>query len=174
MSTSTPGPPLDEMPGVLPMGSVFGRAEHAVVGLTEVHAYSTGCLFHFIGAAARPDPPAPPWGDPEQGLRIFAPASGHDDELLRFSIKYADGTTVSNVGESTEVVFTSFEGRGVTEEDGSRLVYRQPVWLSPTPTEGKVSLLAHWPAYGIQRATLECDSAELISAVEQVRYFWKS
>ena len=174
-------PPIDQMPGILPMGQIFGRAEHAIVSLTEIHAYSTGCVFYFVGAAIRPDLNAPPpWGDPDQGIRIFARVSGHDDERLRFSVEYPDGTTVSSLDPATEstvsdgVVFTCVEGRGSADKDGSRLIHSQPVWLSPLPSAGKISLIAHWPAYGITHAALHCDCATLGQTADDTRFFWQT
>jgi hypothetical protein len=163
------------------MGQIFGRAAHAIVGLTEIHAYSTGCVFQFVGAAIRPNPDAPPpWGDPDQGIRIFARVSGHDDERLRFSVEYPDGTTVMSLNPTPEstvsdgVVFTCVEGRGTADKDGSRLIYNQPVWLSPLPSAGKISLIAHWPAYGITHAALHCDCATLGQTASDARYFWQT
>jgi hypothetical protein len=163
------------------MGQIFGRAEHAIAGLTEIHAYSTGCVFHFVGAAIRPGTDAPPpWGNPDQGIRIFARVSGHDDERLRLSVEYPDGTTVTSLDPAPEstvsdgVVFTCVEGRGTADKDGSRLIYHQPVWLSPLPPAGKISLIAHWPAYGITHAALHCDCATLGQAANEARYFWQA
>jgi hypothetical protein len=174
-------PPGTSMPGILAVGSIFGRTRHTIVALTEIHAFPEGCLFHFVAAARRPDPPAPPWGNPEQGIRIFARSAGVEppsDELLRFSVEYPDGTVVTNPGPVPTgtaigpVVFTSFEGRGAENLDGSELSYRQPVWLSPLPSVARVRLTAQWPAYGITDAVFDCDCAAIARAARVSASFW--
>jgi hypothetical protein len=183
MSTATPhespriAPPVDQMPGVLAVRSVIGHSGDSVVALTEIHTYPTGCLLHFVAAARRPDPPTPPWGHSDQGLHIFVRGAGRDDERVRFAVEYPDGTTLMNLANAPaeptgDAVFVSFEGRGRSDHQGSRLVYRQPVWLSPLPTVGKLRVIAQWPAYGITDATLELDCAELAQSARDAHLFW--
>ena len=174
-----PGPPLDCMPAVIPIGSVFGRSAQAVVGLAEIHVYGGGCLFHFVAAAARPDPPTAPWGDPDQGARIFAHVNGHTDELLTLSLEGPDGITASVLASTPAPislpegpVWANFEGRGQADRAATRLIYRQPVWLSPLPSFGTLRLRASWPAYGIEAAALTVKASTLARAATNAQPFW--
>lgn len=167
-------PPLTVMPGIVAVGEIFGHAPDAAAGLSEIHAFAEGCLLHVVAAARRPNPSTAPWGDPDQGINIFARRDEQTSaQLLSFAVAFPDGTVVSADDPPSSVVLTRHEGRGSAPADSSQLVYRQPLWLSPLPTGPGVRLVLDWPAYGIHHATYELDTDRIARAAAQATEFWQ-
>jgi hypothetical protein len=167
-------PPLTVMPGIVAVGEIFGHTPDAAVGLSEIHAFVEGCLLHVVAAARRPSPSTTPWGDPDQGINIFARRGGRrSGELLSCAVAFPDGTVVNADDPPGPVVLTRHEGRGSAPAESSRLVYRQPLWLSPLPAGPGVRLVLDWPAYGIHHAAHELDTDRIARAAAGAREFWQ-
>ncbi|MEV5891416.1 hypothetical protein [Nonomuraea fuscirosea] len=195
-SASPPGlpiwyaPPADQAGTMTLTGLELARTPDVVVTLPSITAYRAGCLLNVEVAMRRHTLSA----DDYQALQmsvfpVMVPGvtSGRPlpDTLLRFGVRFADGTKATTVGQR-------FERLNIPQEEppGTRLSWLlggmsmrsggeeagivTPVglWLWPLPPREHFELALEWPAGGIELGFTSLDGSAIGSAAERSAPHW--
>jgi hypothetical protein len=167
------GPPLDVLPGVVPVELVIARSDQTVVAVTGMRAYPTG--FGFTLSLRRRHLP-----DRQQHqfpfLFDYDPSEGHPtpDEFPRFGVQFADGRKATNLDrhpltdgeEPVPPVLTQGSGGGGGQ------IWDMEQWVWPLPPPGPVAFVCEWPAGGIAESRTEIDARSILEAAERAVTLW--
>lgn len=192
-------PPEDVFGGLVPLGGLFARSDHAAVAITDGRAFETGLTFsllvykrgvhledRMIGAAT---------STRLAGDGAFSDASDIAEFVV--GIRLPDGSFVSGTGvgggrgqRGLRRTGRSYRlGASIRHQDSgaeselalvaysgssANLMSRIDYWLSPLPPPPHVLLVFHWPTQGIDRAELAMDSLAIATAASEARPIWRS
>lgn len=150
-------PPENELPGVIPISTVIGRADDLAVMLTHASVYSTGIKLDFLVRRS------PSSGDDA----LYEQVQGHHHRggpQLLIGVEYADGRKVTNLAgrdqlhrrfeeDSSPVLWPGGGGGGSFSVELS-------YWLWPRPQDGALTVVCAWPEQEIAetRAVIGADA----------------
>ncbi|PZG19460.1 hypothetical protein [Nonomuraea aridisoli] len=181
-------PPADEMGVVVPVGTVVARTAHVAVTVPYVRAYGSGCSIEVEilvrqGALS----PSEVW---ELHMSLFPAASvrsrgdggGLPDRLLRFGVRYGDGTKATTVeggwslrpdAEPPAGPRLSWQPTGGAIRVGQEMhVSLATLWLWPLPPAQDVEFAVEWPLGGVELAFAPLDGAAVVAAAQRVEPYW--
>jgi hypothetical protein len=168
------GPPLNVLPGVVPVELIVARTDETVVAVTGVWAYPTG--FHFtLSLRLRHLSPRQQQQFPH--LFEYGPPEGDPmpEDALRFGVLFADGGKATNLDRSP---FTDDEGRpdppvlSSSGGGGSPEVWGIEQWVWPLPPPGPFAFVCQWPGRGIPESRAEIDARLILEAAERAVTLW--
>lgn len=183
------GPPLDVLPGVVPVEVVLGRSPTTVVALTGIRAFPTGLHMDLSvrvrGRGARRD----------LHSEVFDGPYCHDTDAqwqadrLKWGFELADGRRVTNVDPWPEPL-DQHHGRPHHQDDwlwepdhpvltggggggGDRSVDRD-YWLWPLPPPGRLRVVCQWLAQDIDLHVEDLQAEPFLEAARRAFPLWPS
>ncbi|SDL69603.1 hypothetical protein [Nonomuraea jiangxiensis] len=182
-------PPADEMGAVMLSGLVLARSPNVTVHLPTIRAFGDGCLLN-VDLYTRPHTLSP---EDYQSLflsviqNLMAKVGGGrlPDTLLRFGVRFADGTKATTIGSHLSRRQLQQEPPppgprlswllgGVAMRSGDQDTGVMPLglWLWPSPPPEPFELAVEWPAGGIALSIAELDGAAIASAARRSAPSW--
>lgn len=168
-------PPSDELPAVLPVGRFLWHGGDAVVGVSHLEAYSTGCSVQvrwMLRRGSKTD------GDWDALLDRWMGQDRHSGEVLRFGVGLPDGqkTSTQNVPRSGSGPVTGPVLMAQAEAGASKSAITGSVelWLYPLPAAGDLLLAVEGALLGIPESTMVLDAGEIRRASRRSGGFWDS
>ncbi|MFI7700406.1 hypothetical protein [Nonomuraea sp. NPDC049480] len=176
------------MGAVMVSGLVVARNPNVAITLPTIQAFSNGCLMNVdIVMKRRTLSP-----DDFQALQlsvyphmVTGASSGRlPDNLLRFGVRFADGTKATTIGQRfdrTEIpqdpppgprLSWLFGGMSMRSGDEDAGVVSVDLWLWPSPPRETFELGVEWPAGGIELSIVELDGAAIASAAQRSVPYW--
>ncbi len=172
---------------IVPFHRTVARGDNVVVVLTSARVYSTGCLLLVEVVSRRGDMPLNEWWELRSSghSTMFASPTpeGLPDKMLRFGVRYADGTKATTVGGMSHrrpasepptgpvLAWTPFGGGGRSGGQDFGLT-THGLWLWPLPPAEPIEFAVEWPFGGIDLTIVELDGAELTAAAERSAPYW--
>lgn len=167
------GPPLDVLPGVVPVELVIARSDQTVVAVTGMRAYPMGFGF-TLSLRLRHLPTRQQHQFPY--LLDYDPSEGHPmpDEFPRFGVQFADGGKATNLdrrpftdGEELAPPVLTQGGGG-----GGGQIWDMEQWVWPLPPPGPLAFVCEWPVRGITESRTEIDARSILEAAERAVTLW--
>lgn len=183
-----PDPPFD-IPqtgawtaGVVPLELVVARSDDAAVVASRIAAYPDGfeltldSFLHRSAQARRRRRRRPVLLSPHE----LAPGGPVPDEFLKFGITWPDGGRATNLdwfgrlwsGADPDAPLPTHVLE-VGGGGGSEFDFTQHYWCRPLPTEGTLTIVVEWPAFGIPETSATVDAAVLVEAAARARPVWE-
>ncbi|GAA4183935.1 hypothetical protein GCM10022252_12020 [Streptosporangium oxazolinicum] len=181
-------PPAEEMGTVVTSGLVLARTPNIVITLPTIQAFGTGCLMN-VDIAMRRHAMSP---DDFQALQLSVyphmvtgvGAGRLPDNLLRFGVRFADGTKATTVGQRFDLARLPQDpppaprlswllgGASLRSGDDDAGVAAMGLWLWPPPPRETFELGVEWPAGGVELSLTVLDGAAIVSAAERSVPYW--
>ncbi|MFI0422827.1 hypothetical protein [Spongiactinospora sp. 9N601] len=181
-------PPDEEMGAVMVSGLTLARSPNVVITAPTIWAFSTGGLIE-VDIVTRRGALSP---DDYQALQMSlfphmiagARAKRLPDQLLRFGVRFGDGTKASTVGQRFDrsalpqepprppelsLLFGGMSMRSGGEDAG---VMRVGLWLWPLPPAEAFELGVEWPAGGVGLNIVSVDGAAIVAAAGRSVPYW--
>ncbi|MFF5242661.1 hypothetical protein ACFY3V_00180 [Streptosporangium sp. NPDC000095] len=182
-------PPAEEMGAAVTSDLLLARTPNVAVALPTIRAFTTGCLLDVeIVMRRRSLPP-----DDFQALQMSVfphmissvSARGLPDNLLRFGVRFADGTKATTVGQRFDLaglpqdppaspqlswLLGGTSLRSGDNDEGS--LFNIGLWLWPSPPPETFELGVEWPDGGIELSITPLDGAAIVSAAERSVPYW--
>lgn len=162
--------PRGTLPGIVPIERVLARNDRVAVCLTRVAAYSTGFELDLLAMITPDEDDFDHLMFHRQHMLRRDAVDGIPPEVLRFGIRFADGSRVTNTGgfeharkRPTTPVMHHAGGSG----GGGR--WCQTYWVWPLPPPGPVTFVCEWPAMNIPLTESELDSQAITGASERAQ-----
>ncbi|GAA1684969.1 hypothetical protein GCM10009733_097150 [Nonomuraea maheshkhaliensis] len=183
-------PPADQAGRVTLLGVVLARTPNAVITLSAITAFSTGCLLNVEVATRRHTLSADDYQALQMSLfPIMVPGltSGRPlpEALLRFGVRFADGTKATTVGQRFErsrftqeappgpCLFWLPGGMSMRSGDeNAASVVPVGLWLWPLPPKEHFELAVEWPAGGVELGFTSLDGSAVAAAAERSAPYW--
>ncbi|MFI6498344.1 hypothetical protein [Nonomuraea typhae] len=182
-------PPPDEMGAVIVSGLLLARTPNVVLILPTIEAFSGGCLLNVDIVTRRHTMSPGEYETLQTGLHlplITGASAGKPlpDNLLRFGVRFADGTKTTTVGQRFDrlrlqqdppppprltLLIGSFSMRSGPEDDN---VSTMRLWLWPLPPPEVFELAAEWPAAGVELTLAQLDGAAIGAGARQAAPYW--
>ncbi|MFI7612328.1 hypothetical protein ACIBP6_14005 [Nonomuraea terrae] len=180
-------PPADEMGVVVQAGVVAARSTNVAVAVPAVRAYTSGCSIDVEILVRQAElSPDDAW---ELHMSVFPMAHvmsrGGDrlpDRLLRFGVRYADGTKATTVGMSWDLRpgqepppgprLSWFPSAVAVRVNDEVHVHASALWLWPLPPEETFELAMEWPLGGIDLTFAPLDGSAIVAAARRVEPYW--
>jgi hypothetical protein len=177
-----PWPCPNVIPGMAPLAAILARTEETAVAVTGIRAYPSGFGF-TLDLRLR--------GGVPRDMRMHWPLAGMFDHprglpadtLLRLTIEFADGRSVSNADPRTarpgepdpdRPMLSDAPGTSWGADEwypdawGLAMQYR----VRPLPPPGPLAFTCTWPARGIPASRLEVDGAAIRRAADAAVTLW--
>jgi hypothetical protein len=170
-------PPVDVVPGVVPVELILARTSQRAIGLSGIRAYPTGfgCTLHL---RLREDIPGEQsnFGAFNMFYEGVDPAGEFADYYLRFGVGFADGRKATNLVQRHDFD----EGpapdpptlRLIRWEGYDRLAWEVDVWIYGLPPPGPLAFVCEWPARGIPESRVEIDAGPVLEAARRAVPIW--
>jgi hypothetical protein len=154
--------PESVLPGVVADTLILARTGDVVITLGDLHAYPNGFAF-ALTAYVREAP---------RNMRAFGPAGfmrrlGQEplpDDLLRFGLRFADGTVLTNLDFGSPGHDDAGPKLLPQGGHGGRLRHEQAYWVWPLPPAGPIDVVCEWPAQGIAETIVTLDADTILTA----------
>ncbi|MET9296246.1 hypothetical protein [Streptomyces sp. NPDC003077] len=180
--------------GIVPLERILVRNDHLVIAATEAVAYQDGVeLRLLLRARRRPGMSRRQWVEISRGMwgdDVYSwdedaerTPGRYPDALLRFGVRFADGTTATTVDADAEPepgvwppprpdgpVLVLNDGGGSGAEDS--IESERSLWLWPLPPEEAFELAVEWPLLGVDLTFVPLDGAAIREASRRARPFW--
>ncbi|MFC4006308.1 hypothetical protein ACFOY2_03685 [Nonomuraea purpurea] len=167
---------------------VLARTPNVVITLPTIQAFSTGCLMnvdivtrrHTLSFDEFKALQLSVYQHMVTGLR----AGQLPDNLLRFGVRFADGTKVTTVGQRFDRTQLTQEpprgpklswllgGVSMRSGDEEAGVTTVGLWLWPSPPPETFELAVEWPIGGIELSIVELDGTAITSAAQLSAPYW--
>ncbi len=159
--------PDDSLGREAPLQFVIARSHAAIVAVRRITAYHNGFAFEVSVRLL----PGHELTDPSDFFGVRALRRTHDglpDELFRFGLEFADGSTVTSlevtgIGGPTRPRGPILAGGG---GGGGDRRFDMRYWVWPLPPPGKLTFLSEWPAQGLALTRREIDTEPIRNAAE--------
>jgi hypothetical protein len=163
------------LPGMAPVAAILARTQETVVAVTGIRAYPAGFGFtlQLRLRDIRRRQGREFWPFPELGPHRGPP---WPDEVLRLTIQFADGRSVSILdaptGEAPDPgrpMLSSGPGTGGGVDGWSfDMEYR----VRPLPPPGPLAFICTWPGRGIATSRMEVDGGAIRAAADAAVTLW--
>jgi hypothetical protein len=182
-------PPADEMGATMVSGLVLARTPNVAITLPTIQAFSNGCLMN-VNIVMRQHTTMAPADFQALQLSLYPPmitgvsAGRLPDNLLRFGVRYADGTKAVTVGQridrsqipqdppSSPRLSWLLGGISMRSGDDDAGVNIMGLWLWPLPPQETFELAVEWPAGGVKLSIVNLDGAAIAGAAQQPLPYW--
>lgn len=165
--------PRTVLPGVTALTIRWPTPSGILVGLDSFRAWPSGVRFFSVLAARASTLSDGGAHVADHGLTAEWREPGTPPpECVRFSVTYADGTTISNLdghGANPLGVLDLREGGGSGGGPNDWLRYDLGWWLSPLPPPGDLVFVLEWPHAGVPRTEARVDGGVLREAALRAR-----
>ncbi|MFD1546103.1 hypothetical protein [Nonomuraea guangzhouensis] len=176
-------PPAGEMGVAWVSGLLLARSENVAITLPTIQAFRTGCLMNvnidLRRHALSPDEFTALSMSVFPNMIAGARAGQLPDSLLRFGVRFADGTKATTVGQRLDGtpppqgpppgprlswLLGGFSQRSGDEDSGLTTI---GLWLWPLPPVEIFELGVEWPAGGIELSIVALDGSAIVAAAQQ-------
>ncbi|MEV4178001.1 hypothetical protein [Nonomuraea sp. NPDC049709] len=177
-------PPGDEMGVAVATGLTLARGPNVVVALPLIRAYRNGCVLDVEVVLRQRSLSADDFWNlhvslyPTAAIRTLG-GGGLPDRLLRFGVRYADGTTVTTIGENAPLPDRpagprlQWQPSGMMLRGGADLgANTLGLWLWPLPPAEPFEFAVEWPVGGIELSITRLDGAAIGSAAGRAVPYW--
>jgi hypothetical protein len=161
--------PSGTLPGIVPVERVLARTDRVAVCVTVIAAYPTGFELELL-AMITPDEDFDPMLFHRQHLVGRGAVDELPLEMLRFGVRFADGSSATNIGgfhreprRPATPVLQHAGGSGGGDQ------WRQTYWIWPLPPPGRLTLVCEWPAMNIALTEVELDGQTIRDAAEHAQ-----
>jgi hypothetical protein len=159
--------PDDSLGREVPLQFVIARSDAAIVAVRRITVYHNGFAFEVSVRLL----PGHELTDPSDFFGVRALRRTHDglpDELFRFGLEFADGSTVTSlevtgIGGPTRPRGPILAGGG---GGGGDRRFDMHYWVWPLPLPGKLTFLSEWPAQRLPLTRREIDTEPIRTAAE--------
>ncbi|MDH2429371.1 hypothetical protein [Sphaerisporangium sp. TRM90804] len=181
-------PPGEVMGAVVVSGLVLGRSPRVVVAVPTIVAFRTGCLMNVEIVMRRHTLSAEDFQALQMSVyphMVAGVSAGRlPDNLLRFGVRYSDGSKVTTVGQSFDFkelpqdpppgprLSLLLGGVSMRSGDEDAGVLTMGLWLWPSPPPETFELGVEWPVGGIELSMGVLDGAAIASAAERAVPYW--
>lgn len=166
------GPPKGVLPGYSQQKATIFKTNENILFLNDFRAYPNGLMFslNLVLRKQNEDVRHMPW---ETHRRHRRPDRSLDD-LLRFGIRFADGSKWTNLDQQTPDPSQEPDRPFVWARSSSGGVdrFRSNYWMWPLPSNGPLTFVASWPAYEVPESTATIDGTELLRCAEAAEVIW--
>ncbi|MBF8194402.1 hypothetical protein ITP53_53855 [Nonomuraea sp. K274] len=179
-------PPAEETGTVMVSDLVLARTPDVAITVPTIQAFSTGCLMNVNIALRRRTRPAD--GFRALQMAVFphmstgAGAGRLPDDLLRFGVRFADGTKATTVGQRFEPPprepppgpRLSWLLGGISQRSGDEDagIIAVGLWLWPSPPMETFELAVEWPVGGVELSFAELDGSAIAAAARRSVPYW--
>jgi len=173
------GPPENVIGRAVPLDFVPARTEKVAIAVWGVAAFPTGITFSVATVLRESSQDIDP--DPDTWMyrhsrrrRTGGEGVALPDDLLRFGVQLAEGTTATNLMTGLSMLEEKPTGAVLMQRGGggSDRIWRQGWWLWPLPPEGPLAFVCEWPAQGIVLTRYEVDASPIRVAAEDAQDIW--
>jgi hypothetical protein len=180
-------PPAEEMGATVISRLVLARTPNVAMTLPTIEAFSTGCLINVDIAMRRQTLSS----DDFQALQLSVfphmitglGAGQLPDQLLRFGVRFADGTKATTVGQRLDLTelpqdpppgprLSMLPDMSLRSGDEDADVTIVGLWLWPSPPRDGFEFAVEWPSGGIELTIVELDGAAIADAAQQAIPYW--
>jgi len=181
-------PPAEEMGTVMISDLVLARSPNVAIALPTIRAFGTGCLLNLEIVTRRRSLPLADFQTLQMSLfpHMIPGVGGRGlpDNLLRFGVRFADGTKVTTVGQRFDLarlprdpppgpqLSLMLGGASLRSGDDDEGLITMGLWLWPSPPPETFELGVEWPAGGIELSIATLDGAAIASAAERSVPYW--
>ena len=160
----------------VPITVLMARSAKAAVQVGHITAYHNGFEFRVVAHCRLQ---AEIW-DPMHGLAGLRGRPGQrggemDAEILRFGIRWSDGSKATNLGPPM-VGPTDQEPKGPMLQHGGGSsggsVAEQAYWSWPLPPPGGLAFVCEWPKWEVPLTEKEIDASLILDAANQAVELW--
>jgi hypothetical protein len=171
-------PPVNVLPGVVPVELLIARTEDTAVAVTGIRAYPTGFAFTVSIRLRRPLQQEQTHSGPGilAMLDYLQPSGQVGEAFLRFGVRFADGRKATNLHgidlprgrrRPKPPVLTEAGGGGGGERD-----WDSHQWLWGVPPPGPLAFACEWPVRQIAESQMEIDAQLVLDAAERAVTLW--
>jgi hypothetical protein len=149
------------------MVALLAHNADAAVIVSSVVAYPAGFSVSVVSITRRWDV-----------RRHRPPLGAESSEMLRFGMRFADGSKVTNMEEP----FGRWQPPGESRGQGRRLhrgggggggrKFTSGYWCEPLPPPGPMAFVCEWPVHDIGVTEYEIDASLIIEAAERAYPIW--
>jgi hypothetical protein len=181
-------PPAEEMGAILVSRLKLAHSVNVAIIVPTIQVFSTGCLIN-VDIAMRRHTLSPDGFEALQRSMFFplitTPEVGQlPDQLLRFGVRFADGTKATTVGQRFgrrslpqdpppgPQLSLLLPGVSARSDDEDSSVTTMGLWLWPSPPRDTFEFAVEWPAGGIELSIVRLDGAAIVDAAHQVIPYW--
>jgi hypothetical protein len=159
--------PDDSLGREVPLQFVIGRSQSATIAVRRITAYQYGFAFEvsvrLLPGSELTDPSG--FFGPRALRRIH---NGLPDELFRFGLEFADGSTVTSlqvtgIGGPNRPRGPILAGGGGGGGDGRFDIH---YWVWPLPPPDRLTFLSEWPAQDLPLTRREIDTEPIRTAAK--------
>ncbi|RBQ15541.1 hypothetical protein DP939_34770 [Spongiactinospora rosea] len=176
------------MGAVLVSDVALARSPNVVITVPTIRAFSTGCLIEANVVMRQHTLSAEDYE--ALGMSVYphmipkAEAGQLPERLLRFGVRFGDGTKATTVGQRFDgvrlrqdppspprlsLLFGGVSMRSGGEDAAVSLV---GLWLWPLPPAETFELAAEWPAGGVELSIVSVDGAAIVAAARRSVPYW--
>jgi len=148
------------------------RTGQVAVTIGGICVYPNGFEFAVHVRMRSDDDDEPGWHDPFDRHRR---RGGQPGDVLRLGLMYADGRRGATTGSGWRPGKDAEPGRLVVHHGssgGSDRRWDGWFWVHPLPSDGPVTFVASWPAYGVTETRAELDGAAICAAAARAVTLW--
>jgi hypothetical protein len=163
------GAPAGTLPGVVALELVLARTDTVAVCVSRIAAYPTGFSFEIVTLTDQRREDLDPLLFEHPRLQRMRSPGEIPPELMRFGVRFADGTKVTNTGgmplragKPDGPVMIGGGGGG-----GGR--WNQQQWVWPLPPAGPLLVVCEWPAADIPLTQTELDAQLILDAARRAQ-----
>jgi hypothetical protein len=133
----------------VPLVVALAHTENVAVMVSGVMAFPAGFSFSLLTFARMQSVGMPP---ALMGMRHHGPSPYDEDSVLRFGLRFADGTKVTNLDDFGGLPGQS-QRRSLMPQGGGGggRKYSQSFWCEPLPPDVEMVFVIAWPKYDIGR-----------------------
>jgi hypothetical protein len=167
--------PEAALAGVVDRELLLAHTEDTAVAVIGLLAYPNGFQF-TVAAVLREEDRRQRFIDPMGHHLEWQPDEGPPATFLRVGVRFADGTTVTNLGRR----WPPFPHDD--EPDGPLLIqqggggggrrYDQEYWVWPLPPPGPLTFVCAWPAREVPESRAELDAGLVLAAARRAVRLW--
>jgi hypothetical protein len=159
--------PDDSLGREVPLQFVIARSHAAIVAVRRITAYHNGFAFE-VSVRLLPGHELTDSSDLFGMRALRRTHEGLPDELFRFGLEFADGSTVTSlevaaINEPTRPRRPILAGGG---GGGGDRRFDMHYWVWPLPPPSKLTFLSEWPAQGLLLTRCEIDTEPIRTAAE--------
>jgi len=159
------GDSSDTVGGTTDLVLLLARNDKAAVLVSGVVAYPRGFSVNVVTFSRLFEP---------MGRRSGGPHGAAADEALRFGIRFADGSKVTNVASTYAPVPRPSDGRLLQPRGGGGggRKFTSGFWCEPLPPPGPMAFVCEWPQFDIPVIQEEVDAGIILAAAERAYPVW--
>jgi hypothetical protein len=173
------GPPDNELGVGISLNAIVDRSERAVIAVLGCTVFSNGVVLemtlHTRPGSITAREQREMHGSPFYFHGPRDPGEELPPNLVRIGVLFADGRKGSSLNDRRAFLNQEEpDGPILTPRGGGggNGVWKVDYWLWPLPPAGPLTVVAAWPAFGIDETHIELDATPIAEAAKDVITLW--